>query len=68
MYFVGYLNSRKGYKCYSLVQRKFFISKDVIFHENVMYYSLNHNDQIISVRKDLLEEVLSSQVMKLIKP
>ena len=37
--FVGYSNTKKGYKCYSPEQRKFFISKDVKFHENVMYYS-----------------------------
>ena len=54
--FVGYSNTRKGYKCYSLEQKKNFISKDVTFHENVMYYSSNHNDQIISIREDIHEE------------
>ncbi|KAJ0493280.1 putative RNA-directed DNA polymerase [Helianthus annuus] len=36
--FMGYSNLKKGYKVWSLDQKKFIFSRDVSFHENVLPY------------------------------
>nr|GMC79768.1 uncharacterized protein LOC109168309 [Ipomoea batatas] len=40
--FLGYPNGVKGYKLYDLQTREVFISRDVIFHERVFPYGLQH--------------------------
>ena len=37
--FLGYSNTKKGYKCYDPINKKLFISRDVIFNENESYFS-----------------------------
>ncbi|KAI5408632.1 hypothetical protein KIW84_054465 [Lathyrus oleraceus] len=37
--FLGYASNKRGYKCYHPPSRKFFVSKDVTFHENVSYFT-----------------------------
>ena len=37
--FLGYAPNKRGYKCYHPPSRKFFVSKDVTFHENVSYFT-----------------------------
>ncbi|KAJ4700914.1 Retrovirus-related Pol polyprotein from transposon TNT 1-94 [Melia azedarach] len=37
--FLGYSSTRKGYRCYSLVTRKFYTSMNVKFFEQIPYYS-----------------------------
>ena len=37
--FVGYALHQKGYRCYHLHSRKLYVTFDVVFHENDMYYS-----------------------------
>lgn len=39
--FVGYLAMQKGYVCWSLVERRLFVSMDVTFREFEPYYSLD---------------------------
>lgn len=39
--FVGYPRGCKGYKLYSLDTKKFFVSRDVVFHESIFSFS-NH--------------------------
>jgi hypothetical protein len=36
--FLGYSFQKKGYKFYDPVNKKFYISRDVTFQENVPYY------------------------------
>lgn len=38
--FVGYGVHQKGYRCYHLPTNKIYVSHDVRFHEDEMYYSL----------------------------
>ncbi|KAK3037179.1 hypothetical protein RJ639_031066 [Escallonia herrerae] len=37
--FVGYAAHQKGYRCYHPPTRKMFITLDVVFHEDLMYFS-----------------------------
>ena len=37
--FVGYALHQKGYQCYHPHSRKLYVTFDVVFHENDMYYS-----------------------------
>lgn len=37
--FVGYATHQKGYRCYHPPTCRLFISMDVVFHENTMYFS-----------------------------
>ena len=37
--FLGYSPNQKGYKCYSLIIKKFYTSIDVTFFENQSHYS-----------------------------
>ncbi|KAK3003662.1 hypothetical protein RJ639_020169 [Escallonia herrerae] len=38
--FVGYAAHQKGYRCYHPPTRKMFITLDVVFHEDLMYFSI----------------------------
>ena len=37
--FVGYALHKKGYRCYHPPTRRMFITMDVVFHEDSMYFS-----------------------------
>ena len=37
--FVGYALHQKGYRCYHPPTRRMFITMDVVFYEDTMYYS-----------------------------
>lgn len=37
--FVGYSSTQKGYKCFHPTSKKFFVSRDVIFHEEEPYFT-----------------------------
>ncbi|KAL0293025.1 UNVERIFIED_CONTAM: Retrovirus-related Pol polyprotein from transposon TNT 1-94 [Sesamum radiatum] len=37
--FVGYSLHQKGYRCYHPPSRKLYVTRDVVFHEDKMYYS-----------------------------
>lgn len=37
--FVGYATHQKGYRCYHPPTRRLFITMDVVFHEDTMYFS-----------------------------
>jgi hypothetical protein len=37
--FVGYAQHQKGYRCYHPPTQKLYVTLDVVFHENIMYYS-----------------------------
>lgn len=37
--FLGYADYQKGYRCYHPLTRRMFISLDVVFHEDSMYFS-----------------------------
>jgi hypothetical protein len=41
--FVGYSPTKKGYRCWSPAERKFFVSMDVTFHEKEPFYSFKQN-------------------------
>ncbi|XP_071676410.1 retrovirus-related Pol polyprotein from transposon TNT 1-94 isoform X2 [Lolium perenne] len=41
--FVGYSPTKKGYRCWSPAERKFFVSMDVTFHEKEPFYPLKEN-------------------------
>ena len=40
--FLGYSPTKKGYKCYSPITRRFYTSMDVTFFENQSYYQKTH--------------------------
>ena len=37
--FIGYALHKKGYQCYHPPTRRMFITMDVVFHEDLMYFS-----------------------------
>ena len=37
--FVGYATHQKGYRCYHPPTRRLFVTMDVVFHEDTMYFS-----------------------------
>ena len=43
--FVGYSSTQKGYRCYHPPTKRFFISADVTFAENLSYFSNNQGIQ-----------------------
>ena len=43
--FVGYASNQKGYHCYHPPTKKLFVTVDVVFHENDMYFS-NHESSL----------------------
>lgn len=40
--FVGYPSNKRGFKCYHPPSHKYFVSRDVTFHENVSSLVLSH--------------------------
>ncbi|KAK2354846.1 putative mitochondrial protein [Trifolium repens] len=40
--FIGYSSTQKGYKCYHPPSHKFFVSRDVTFHEQESYFVQTH--------------------------
>ena len=42
--FIGYSNTQKGHKCYSLESKKISISQDVTFHEDKNYYRKDNSN------------------------
>ena len=45
--FVGYPQGYKGYKLYSLDTKKFFVSRDVVFHESIFPFQTISQPQVI---------------------
>jgi hypothetical protein len=41
--FLGYYTHKKWYKCYDLINHKFYISRDVTFQENEPYFKESEN-------------------------
>ncbi|WVZ17272.1 hypothetical protein V8G54_010254 [Vigna mungo] len=74
--FLGYAIHQKGYRCYHPPTKQMFISMDVVFHEQIMYFSSesalqgeNHKElqtldyncqEYVYLEKDLLEVNCSS--------
>ena len=58
--FIGYSNTQKGYKCYSPELKKIFPSKDVSIHENIMYYSPAHDDNVTFFNKNSIESQVTN--------
>ncbi|KAI5446331.1 hypothetical protein KIW84_014246 [Lathyrus oleraceus] len=56
--FLGYASNKRGYKCYHPPSRKFFVSKDVTFHENVSYFtrSQSQGENISDLESELESE------------
>lgn len=46
--FVGYSSTQKGYKCYHPLSKKFFVSFDVTFQENIGYFTQPYPQEEIS--------------------
>ena len=46
--FIRYSSTQKGYRCYHPPSKKFFMSVDVTFVENIPYFDHSHNSQIIT--------------------
>jgi hypothetical protein len=40
--FIGYSSTQMGYKCYHPPSRKYFVSRDVTFHEQESYFGQTH--------------------------
>jgi hypothetical protein len=38
--FLGYINLHKGYKCLDAATERLYISRDVLFNENIFYLQL----------------------------
>lgn len=53
--FNGYGSSLKGYECYLLSTKKFYVFLDVTFHEHMLFYSHNNIDH--SNLRDIWEKV-----------
>ena len=58
--FIGYSNTQKGYKCYSLELKKIFLSKDVTFHDYIMYYSPVHDDNVTLFNKNSIQSQVTN--------
>nr|GMD96901.1 uncharacterized protein LOC109159384 [Ipomoea batatas] len=64
--FLGYPNGVKGYKMYDLNSREVFISRDVVFYENIFPYKSAHqlngqglpNDLILPNDNSIMEDVM----------
>lgn len=37
--FMGYADCKKGYRCYNPRERKMYITRDIVFHENTSFFS-----------------------------
>ncbi|XP_019229795.1 PREDICTED: uncharacterized protein LOC109210784 [Nicotiana attenuata] len=42
--FLGYAPTQKGYKLYNIQQRSMFVSRDIVFHEDVYPFQYNNED------------------------
>ncbi|XP_074300565.1 uncharacterized protein LOC141631842 [Silene latifolia] len=42
--FIGYPHSKKGWKVYDLREKRVFVSRDVIFYENIYPYHVSNSD------------------------
>ena len=50
--FIGYSSTQKGYKCYHSPSHKFFVSRDVTFHEQESYFVQTHLQGENSCKED----------------
>lgn len=73
--FVGYPQGIKGYRLYNLQTRKFYVSRDLVFHENIFPFqtlpntSQEHNflsDLVVSL--PILESMSSTIQPRIIEP
>jgi len=63
--FMGYPFGQKGYKVMDLENNKFYVSRDVVFHEKVFSFGTPHQDKPLfsqllfsALRKNILLKVL----------
>ena len=52
--FLGYSETQKGYRLFDLVNKVFFVSRDVTFRESIFPYQTYQNDSI-STSLDMFE-------------
>ena len=61
--FIGYPLGVKGYKLYDMVNKQVFVSRDVIFHENVFsFHSTNDASSLIDPFSDFVLPSSASEV------
>lgn len=46
--FLGYPPGMKGYRLFDIENKRFFVSRDVVFHENVFPFHTVHMDDVLS--------------------
>ncbi|CAL5428100.1 unnamed protein product [Camellia sinensis] len=67
--FVGYASHQKGYRCYHPPSRKVYVTLDVVFHEDTMYYSSpvsplqgEHSNEVQTSHDILTLDILDSDI------
>lgn len=69
--FVEYPSTQKGYKCYHLLFKKFYVSVDVIFNENESYFTtpyLHVESSVMEDKEDFILIDLPSSSKQLVSP
>jgi len=61
--FVGYAQHQKGYRCYHPPTQKLYVTFDVVFHKNIMYY-LPLNPQIRSTTRVIGRHVMMNYMLQ----
>lgn len=51
MFFFGYGDGQKGYRCYALDAKNLYVSRHVVFLEHILFYSLSFDSHITSSSK-----------------
>lgn len=64
-FFLGFSPSQKGYKLYSIDTQHVFVSRDVVFHENIFPFKNSEKQQdiqvpLLPITSDLTDDVSDS--------